>query len=80
MEDLYWKAAAKRLAELISRMPDVNASDLDADPQKFLADYKPAPGSWDERTEASRQYFTRMDSRQFQTIFVLYKERRYQIP
>jgi hypothetical protein len=79
MEDLYWKAAAKRLAELISRMPDVNASDLDADPQKSLADYKLAPGSWDERTEASRQYFTRMDGRQFRTIFVLYKERRDQI-
>jgi hypothetical protein len=78
MKDRYWEVAAERLAELFSRMPDVKPSDLDADPQRFLANYKPAPGSWDERTEASRQYFTEMDRRLFQSVYAEYRGQRDQ--
>jgi hypothetical protein len=78
MKDMYWEVAAKRLAELFSRMPDVKPSDLEADPQKFLGNYKPAPGSWDETTEASRQYFTEMDGRQFRAVYAEYEAHRDQ--
>ena len=78
MEDAYWEASAKRLAQLLSRMPNVKSSEMDADPQKVIADYRPAPDLWDETTEAWRQQFVEMGQKQFQAVYDLYKERRDQ--
>ena len=75
-DDPFWIHGARRLAELFACIPDLKDSDLGDDPQRFLAAYVPAPGSWDERTERLRSSFVEMEEKPFRGIYDTYLEER----
>lgn len=73
IEEPFWTDSAKRLAFLFSRMPDVDPLQLGADPQSFLKAYKPVSVLWDKEADHSRQFFTAMESKTFNSIYETYR-------
>lgn len=69
----FWIHSARELATLISRMPDVDPVKLGEDTQNYLKAYKPTSVLWDERADALRESFVKMEPRIFNIVYETYK-------
>jgi hypothetical protein len=69
MGEEFWYQNARDLASLFACMHNVDPHDLGKDPQRFIAVYKPLPGTWTERERALQQRFVKMDRITFLTIY-----------
>jgi hypothetical protein len=67
---LLWGDAADELLNLLQQLPGSKFPyDLGHDAQHSLARYVAPPGYWTERLERKRQYFVKMERKQFQLVY-----------
>ena len=72
MPEAYFNEAAKRLNDLLSRLPALDPFDLGDDPQATLRDYEGPPGVMTDEIQRGLDHFGNLAPAEFASIYAVW--------